>query len=70
VTDEVVNLRRARKAKARATHAAEGAANRVRSGLTRVVRERETMRREILGRRLDGHKLDDVTDGTDHGGRD
>ena len=55
---DVVNLRRARKARARdeARRTADG--NAARFGRTRAEREGEAARAEIEARRLDGHRLD------------
>jgi hypothetical protein len=57
VTGEIVNLRRARKAKARATSAAEAAGNRARFG--RALSERTQTAAAALAatRHLDGHRL-------------
>ncbi len=56
---EIVNLRRARKAKARDEAAEQATANRARTGLTKAAREAEAKRRIALGRQLDGARLDD-----------
>ena len=59
---EIVNLRRARKQKARAASEAEAAANRVSFGTSRTGREAATKLRELLAARLEGHRraaLDD-----------
>ena len=54
---EIVNLRRARKQKARAGSEAEAAANRAKFGASRAGREAATSRRELEAARLDGHRL-------------
>lgn len=54
---EIVNLRRARKAKARASDDAKAAENRAKFGRTRQERERVEAEAEIGLARLDGHKL-------------
>ena len=61
---EIVNLNRARKAKARTEAEATAAANRAKHGRTGVERERDgktEARRRAL---LDGAKLDDAPDGS------
>lgn len=59
MTGRIINLRQARKAKARDGKRAEADANAARHGLTKS--ERATARDEKSrdGRMLDGHKLDD-----------
>jgi hypothetical protein len=57
VTAEIVNLRRARKAKARAAQAESAATNRVRFGRTRAERERLDGQARIEASWLDGHRL-------------
>ncbi len=52
---DIVNLRRARKAKARATAADEAAANRVRFGLSHAERQAQEQVRLQDARKLDGH---------------
>jgi uncharacterized membrane-anchored protein len=54
---EVVNLRLARKAKARADKEAEAAENRIRFGQTKQQRLVNKAIERIDGKRLDGHKL-------------
>lgn len=54
---EIVNLRRARKAKARASDDAKAAENRARFGRTREERERVDAEAALGLARLDGHKL-------------
>ncbi len=53
---EIVNLRQARKAKARAAAADKAAENRLRFGASKAERTVETGNREIARRRLDGHR--------------
>lgn len=55
---EIINLNRARKAKARAADKAGAAANRLAFGRTKAERERTTGQAEIEARRLDGAKRD------------
>jgi hypothetical protein len=53
---EIVNLRRARKQKARTASEAEAAANRVSFGTSRSGREAATKLRELEAARLEGHR--------------
>lgn len=54
---EVVNLRQARKAKARAGKEAQAAENRIRFGQTKQERTLNKVLERIDDKRLDGHKL-------------
>ncbi|MFW5661466.1 MAG: DUF4169 family protein [Oceanicaulis sp.] len=54
-----INLRQARKKKARADKAGKAEANRVAHGTPKAVRDLEAARREMLAKRVDGHKRDD-----------
>lgn len=56
---KVINLRQARKAKARAAHEAEAEANRTKHGVAKSVRDLAKSRREKDERAADGHKLDE-----------
>ena len=56
---EIVNLRQARKAKARAGKEAEAATNRVRFGRTKAEKTIEAAKKSIEDKRLDGHKRDE-----------
>jgi hypothetical protein len=56
---EIVNLRRARKSKAREVKAAEADANRTKHGVAKPVRDLAKTRREKEQRAVDAHKLDD-----------
>jgi hypothetical protein len=56
---EIVNLRRARKAKARATTAAQAEANRIAFGRTKAEREVATLDAERARRLLDGAKREE-----------
>jgi hypothetical protein len=56
---EIVNLRQARKARARAEKAAEAAANRAKFGRTKTEKAAEAARRELAERQLDSHKRED-----------
>lgn len=60
---EIVNLRRARKAKAREEAEAVAADNRVRFGRSKAERETAKARDAVERRRLDGHRLDDDANG-------
>jgi len=55
---EIVNLRRARKAKARDAKAAEADANRTKHGIAKPVRDLAKARAEKDKRTADAHKLD------------
>jgi hypothetical protein len=55
---EVVNLRRARKIKARAAAESEAAANRLAFSQTKDERRRLNAERKSEARRLDAHRLD------------
>lgn len=55
---ELVNLRRARKAKGRAEREANAAANRAAFGRTRGEKEGQDAIRTLETRRLDGHRRD------------
>lgn len=55
---EIVNLRRARKAKARDAKAAEADANRTKHGIAKPVRDLAKARAEKDKRAADAHKLD------------
>jgi hypothetical protein len=55
---EIVNLRRARKAKARKEKAAEADRNRVAHGTPKQVRDVTEARSEKAGAQLEGHRLD------------
>ncbi len=52
---EIVNLRRARKAKARAVAADEAAVNRVRFGRSKAERAASTAQKDLAARKLDAH---------------
>ena len=55
---EIVNLRRARKAKARDAKASEADANRTKHGIAKPVRELAKARKEKDAQVVDAHKLD------------
>ena len=55
---EVVNLRRARKAKARSEAEAKAAANRVAFGRSKSERDATAAEKDLLAKRLDGHRRD------------
>lgn len=54
MSGDIVNLRRARKTRARAGKDAKAAENRARFGRTRAEREREAAEEALAARRLDG----------------
>jgi hypothetical protein len=56
--NEIVNLRRARKAKARAEAESVAAANRARFGTPKAQRALTQARSEKAAQRLDSHRLD------------
>jgi hypothetical protein len=55
---QIVNLRKARKAKARQTKEAEAEANRAKFGMTKIERAQNYAEAEKLEQHLDAHKLD------------
>lgn len=55
----IVNLKRMRKTKARASAEAKAEANRVAHGRTKVEKQLTKAQREAAARKLDGHKRDD-----------
>ena len=55
---EIVNLRQARKAKARAAKDVAAEANRLKFGRTKAERQAEAARTTLAAQRLDGHKRD------------
>ncbi len=57
MTAEIVNLRKARKARDRSAREAEAAENRTKFGRTRAEREIAAARDDLAVRRLDGHRL-------------
>ena len=61
MTAEIVNLRRARKAKARASDEAAAAENRIRFGRTKEERRSVDALATLDARRLEGHRLEIVT---------
>ena len=54
---DVVNLRRARKARDRAAASEQAAENRIRFGRTKAERERIAAQEALEASRLDGHRL-------------
>ena len=58
MTAEIINLRRARKAKARADRATKAEENRVRFGRTKAERKKTEAETLSSRRRLDAHKRD------------
>ena len=59
---EIVNLRRARKARARGEKEAQAAANRAKHGRPKAERRRDEAATEMERRRLDGKRLDPKDD--------
>jgi hypothetical protein len=59
---EIVNLRRARKQKARVTAETEAAANRLTHGRSKAERKKSKAEQEAVDRKLDGHKRGDRDD--------
>ena len=57
MTGEIVNLRKARKAKARSGKEAEAAENRARFGRPKAERLQVEAQDKLSARRLDGHRL-------------
>ncbi|MBP7339586.1 DUF4169 family protein [Niveispirillum sp.] len=55
---EIVNLNRARKAKAKAERETQAAENRIRFGLTKEERKKREAQEATARKHLDGHKLD------------
>lgn len=55
---DVVNLRRARKAKSRDERGKEAAANSIRFGRTKAEKAKQTAETERVARRLEGHRRD------------
>jgi hypothetical protein len=55
---EIINLRQAKKAKARQTKETEAAANRAKFGAPKAERRRTEAEAEKLAQTLDAHKLD------------
>jgi hypothetical protein len=56
---EIVNLKRARKAKERAEAEAKAQANRIAHGRTKTEKKLTKARQEAAQRKLDGHKRND-----------
>jgi hypothetical protein len=56
---EIINLRQARKQKARAEKEARAEQNRITFGRTKAEKELTKAERELAQRRLDSHKRDD-----------
>ncbi len=58
---EIINLRQARKNKARADKEARAAENRIAFGRTKVEKSLTQAERDMAARRIDAHKRDDET---------
>jgi hypothetical protein len=63
MTGKVVNLRRARKQKARASARTEADANAARHGEAKAVRDLREANADLEARRLEGNRWDDADDG-------
>ena len=59
---EIINLRRARKQKARAVTEAEAAAKRLTHGRSKAERNKDKIENEAADRKLDGHNRGDDND--------
>ncbi|CAN7292978.1 DUF4169 family protein [Bosea sp. LjRoot237] len=59
---KIVNLRRARKARDRATAEAQAAQNRIEFGRTKAERKLTEAEKTLAERRLEGHRLTDDKD--------
>jgi hypothetical protein len=59
---EIINLRKARKAKARAEKEAEAAENRAKFGQRKEERSQSEAAKDLLDRKLDAHRRDDGDD--------
>lgn len=55
---EIVNLNRARKAKAKCEREAQAAQNRITYGLTKAEKQKRRAEEQATRQQLDGHKLD------------
>lgn len=56
---EIINLKRARKARSRVTKEAEAKANRLAHGRTKTERQQTKAEAQAAEKKLDGHKRDD-----------
>jgi hypothetical protein len=56
---DIINLRKARKAKARAEKEAEAAENRAKHGRPKEERSQSEAAKDLLDRKLDAHRRDD-----------
>lgn len=56
---EIINLRQARKAKARAGKEAEAAANRTKFGRSKAEKALEAARQQLADRAIEGHKREE-----------
>ena len=59
---EIINLRKARKAKKRAEKDAEAAENRAKFGRPKEERSQSEAAKDLLDRKLDAHRRDDDSD--------
>jgi hypothetical protein len=59
---EIINLRKARKAKARAEKEVEAAENRAKFGQRKEERSQSEAAKDLLDRKLDAHRRDDGDD--------
>ena len=63
---EIVNLRKARKDRARAAAQVDAAANRAKHGTSKAIRSIEEARKAKASRDLDGHKRQDDGNSSDN----
>lgn len=64
MTAEIINLRRVRKAKARADKAAAAGENRARHGRSKTERSRESSERAVAERHIEGHRREAADGGS------
>ncbi len=62
MTAKIINLRQARKQRAREAEAADAAENRVRFGRTRAERERDKLNDTRARQNIDGHRREPISD--------
>lgn len=62
MTGEIINLKRARKAKARSAKEADAQANRLTFGRTKAERALNSAKDQMAARKLDGHRLTGADD--------
>jgi len=62
---EIVNLNKARKAKARTDKARRAQANRVKHGTPKALKQLDAINKALRDKKLDAQKLSDETEGED-----